>query len=78
MNQLKPMPENAIIQVPAQAWNDIVEEIALLKKGAVTDRRAALRNELAILDVRREALRYELGQLETTAGLERTYEKRRR
>lgn len=64
MSQLRPMPDNAIIQVPAQAWNDLIAEVALLKKHIVIDRRAALRSELA--------------QLETTAGIERTFEMRKR
>lgn len=62
MTELKPMPEHVIIQVPAEAWNDLVADIALLKKHVMADRRAVLIDELC--------------KIEDSFGLPRTKEKR--
>lgn len=62
MTELKPMPENVIIQVPAQTWNDIIAKIARLENFLILSQRAVLLDELC--------------KLEDTFGLPRTKEKR--
>ena len=62
MTELKPMPEQTIIAVPAQAWNDIVAKIARLEKYIVLSQREVLIKSLCAL--------------EDDFGLPRTKEKR--
>ena len=62
MTELKPMPKETIIEVPAQAWNDLLAEIALIKKH--------------VMFTQRDVLIKSLCALEDDFGLPRTKEKR--
>lgn len=62
MTELKPMPDHAIIQVPAATWNALILKVARL--------------ENYLMQREREVLLCNLAALEDTFELPRTKEKR--